>query len=192
MVNAQVLEATHTVDDIRVVENTVLVVDNRVAGVDDRVASVDDKVTIRLSTTKSRWSLMVRNRFLPANKTICLTLICLVMDQVKRSWSPCWLLLCKLKPPHRIGSTNYDRTFANGSIRRIRLLTTTLHVVPIASKEPSVFFQESIFTEWKFNDSLLWLNVRSPDISSITTLKATSCRGLWEERTLVCPYQILS
>ena len=111
MVNAQVLEATHTVDDIRVVENTVLVVDNRVAGVDDRVASVDDKVTIRLSTTKSRWSLMVRNRFLPANKTICLTLICLVMDQVKRTWSPfCvgyWCanssLLTGLVPPNTTG-----------------------------------------------------------------------------------------
>ena len=56
---AQVLRATHTVDDrVRVVNDTVLNVgsrvvsiddkvagiDDRVAGVDDRVASVDDKV----------------------------------------------------------------------------------------------------------------------------------------------------
>jgi hypothetical protein len=45
MVTAQVLEATHTVDDrVRVVEDKVLDVDNRVVGVDDRVASVDDRV----------------------------------------------------------------------------------------------------------------------------------------------------
>ena len=34
-------------------------------------------------------------------------------------------------------------------------------------------------------------NVRSPDISSAMTLMATSYSGLWEERTLVCPYQTL-
>jgi hypothetical protein len=45
MVTAQVLEATHTVDDrVREVEDKVLDVDDKVAGVDDRVASVDDKV----------------------------------------------------------------------------------------------------------------------------------------------------
>ncbi len=45
MVTAQVLKATHTVDDkVGRVEDKVLDVDNRVASVDDRVASVDDKV----------------------------------------------------------------------------------------------------------------------------------------------------
>ncbi len=47
MVTAQVLEATHTVDDrVRVVENKVLDVDNKVAGVDDNVKAVDDKVAV--------------------------------------------------------------------------------------------------------------------------------------------------
>jgi hypothetical protein len=45
MVTAQVLEATHTVDDkVGRVEDKVLDVDNNVAGVDDRVAGVDDRV----------------------------------------------------------------------------------------------------------------------------------------------------
>ena len=45
MVTAQVLEATHTVDDrVRVVDNRVADVDDRVAGVDDRVACVGDRV----------------------------------------------------------------------------------------------------------------------------------------------------
>jgi len=45
MVSAQVLEATHTVDDkVGRVEDKVLDVDNKVAGVDDRVARVDERV----------------------------------------------------------------------------------------------------------------------------------------------------
>ncbi len=32
---------------------------------------------------------------------------------------------------------NYSRTFSNGSLRRIRLLTTTLHVKPITRKQRS-------------------------------------------------------
>ena len=36
---------------------------------------------------------------------------------------------------------NYDRTFADGSLHRIRLLTTTLHVVPIASKKQGGFLK---------------------------------------------------
>jgi hypothetical protein len=45
MATAQVLKATHTVDDrVRGVQDTVLDVDNRVAGVDDRVAGVDGRV----------------------------------------------------------------------------------------------------------------------------------------------------
>jgi hypothetical protein len=46
MVTAQVLEATHTVDDkVGRVEDKVLDVENKVAGVDDRVACVDERVT---------------------------------------------------------------------------------------------------------------------------------------------------
>jgi archaellum component FlaC len=45
MVTAQVLEATHTVDDkLGRVEDKVLDVDNKVAGVDDRVAGVDGRM----------------------------------------------------------------------------------------------------------------------------------------------------
>jgi hypothetical protein len=45
MVTAQVLEATHTVDDkVGRVEDKVLDVDNKVTGVDDRVARVDERV----------------------------------------------------------------------------------------------------------------------------------------------------
>ena len=48
MAAAQVLNATHTVDDtgrVRGVADIALGVDNRVAGVGDRVQGVDDKVT---------------------------------------------------------------------------------------------------------------------------------------------------
>ncbi len=47
MAAAQVLKATHTVDNagrVRGVADIALSVDNRVAGVDDRVARVDDRV----------------------------------------------------------------------------------------------------------------------------------------------------
>ena len=45
MVTAQVLEATHTVDDkVGRVEDKVLEIDNKVSGVDDRVAGVGDRV----------------------------------------------------------------------------------------------------------------------------------------------------
>ena len=45
MAIAQVLKATHTVDDrVREVTDQVIGVDNRVAGVDDRLATVDDRV----------------------------------------------------------------------------------------------------------------------------------------------------
>ena len=44
MAIAQVLRATHTVDDrLRLVEGKVLDVDNRVFGVDDRDAGIDDR-----------------------------------------------------------------------------------------------------------------------------------------------------
>jgi hypothetical protein len=48
MAAAQVLKATHTVDDtgrVRGVADIALSVDNRVAGVGDQVQGVDDKVT---------------------------------------------------------------------------------------------------------------------------------------------------
>ena len=47
MATAQILKATHTVDDrVRGVEDKVLDVDNRVAGVGDKVTAVGDKVAV--------------------------------------------------------------------------------------------------------------------------------------------------
>jgi hypothetical protein len=97
------------------------------------------------STTRSQWSLMVRNCLRSVNKRTYLTLMCLegketriVMDQVKRSWSSfCVGIGVRTQAPSQ--RINYDRTFSDGSLRRIRLLTTTLHVVPIASKQQSGF-----------------------------------------------------
>jgi hypothetical protein len=47
MVNAQVLEAAHTVEDrVLDVDNKVTRVDDRVAGVDNNVKAIDDKVAV--------------------------------------------------------------------------------------------------------------------------------------------------
>ena len=56
------------------------------------------------------------------------------MDQVKRSWS-FYCVDIGVQTQASSQRINYDRVFANGSLHRIRLRTTTLHVVPIASKE---------------------------------------------------------
>jgi hypothetical protein len=90
-----------------------------------------------------------------------------VMDQVKRSWSSlCVGIRVQTQAP--LQGTNYDRTFSDGSLRRIRLLATILRVVPIASKERSGFSKEVSSP----NGNLMVRfcgsteNVRSPDISS--------------------------
>jgi hypothetical protein len=63
---------------------------------------------------------------------------------------------------------NYDTTFANGSLRRIRLLIKTLHVVLILNKERSGFSKET--SSPNGNPMVLFCgsteNVRSPDISN--------------------------
>ena len=63
---------------------------------------------------------------------------------------------------------NYDMNFANGSLRPTRLLITTLHVVPIASKERTGFSEEVSSPNGdlmvRFCGSTE--NVRSPDFSS--------------------------
>jgi hypothetical protein len=63
--------------------------------------------------------------------------------------------------------------------------------MPIASKQRSGFSKEICLPNGnpmgRFCGSTE--NVRSPGISSATTLMATSYSGLWEERTLVCPYK---
>src|SRR5882762_4672773 len=116
-----------------------------------------------------------------------------VMDQVKRPWSS-FCVGFGVQTQASTQGINYDRTFANGSLRRIHRLTTTLHVVPIAGKERTGFSKEVSSP----NGNLMVRfcgsteSVRSPDISSTMPLIASSCSGLREERTLVCPYQTLS
>jgi hypothetical protein len=62
---------------------------------------------------------------------------------------------------------NYDRTFADGSLRRIRLLTTTLRAAPIASEQRSGFSKKVSSPNGnpmgRFCGSTE--NVRSPDFS---------------------------
>jgi hypothetical protein len=89
------------------------------------------------------------------------------MDQLKRQrFSLC--VDIGVQAQSSAQGINYDRTFANGSLRRTPLLTTTLHVVPIASKQRSGFSKE-VFSP---NGNRMARscgsteNVRSPDISS--------------------------
>ncbi|KAF8497815.1 hypothetical protein F5888DRAFT_1889438 [Russula emetica] len=61
MAAAQVLKATHTVDDtgrVRGVADIALSVDNRVASVSDRVQGVDDKVTVAIDDVKKAMLVM--------------------------------------------------------------------------------------------------------------------------------------
>jgi hypothetical protein len=88
------------------------------------------------------------------------------MDQVK-SQSFSLSVDIGLQAKASLQGVNYDRTFADGSLRRISLLTTTLPVAPIASKQRTGFSKEVSspngnpmahfcgYTE----------NVRSPDLS---------------------------
>jgi len=66
-----------------------------------------------------------------------------------------------------------------------------LHVARIANKERSGFSKE--VSSANGNPMVRFCgsteNVRSPEISNATALMVTACSGLWEEHTLVCPYQ---
>ena len=88
------------------------------------------------------------------------------MDQLKRQrFSLC--VDIRLQSQSSAQGINYDKTFANGSLHRTRLLTTTLHAVLIASKQRSGFSKE-VFSP---NGNLMARscgsteNVRSADIS---------------------------
>jgi hypothetical protein len=63
------------------------------------------------------------------------------MDQVK-SWSFSFCVDIGVQAKGSLQGINYDRTFADGSLRRIRLLITTLPAPPIASKQPTGFSKE--------------------------------------------------
>ena len=63
------------------------------------------------------------------------------MDQVKsQSFSLCADIRVQAKTS--LQEINYDTSFADGSLRRIPLLTTTLPAAPIASRQPSGFSKE--------------------------------------------------
>jgi hypothetical protein len=88
------------------------------------------------------------------------------MDQVKSlSFSFCIDIGVQAKTS--LQGINYDKTFTNGSLHRIPLLTTTSPVVPIASKQPSGFSKEVSSPNGSpaahFCGSTE--NVRSPDLS---------------------------
>ena len=151
---------------------------------------------------------MVRNRLSSVNKRINSILMYLdgketrvviqqvadEMDQVKsQSFSLCVDICVQAKASSQ--EINYDMTFADGSLRRIPLLTTTLPAPPIANKQRTGFSKEVFSLNGNpmahFCGSTE--NVRSPDLSRADgPLIATSCSGLREERTLVCCFQILS
>jgi len=219
MATAQILKATHTVDDrVRVVDNKVLDVDNKVADVDDRVAGVDDrvarvdervagvddcvktiddKVTVVIDGAQPsliRQQQKILNSDIPRGKRNKVG----HTTSRRRHGSSQKLVIFFL---HRgvqakafLQGINYDTTFADGSLRRIPLLTTTLLVVPIASKQRTGFSKEVSSPNGNPKGHFCGSteNVRPSDLSSRWPLITTSCSGLWEERTLVCPYQTLS
>ncbi len=151
MATAQVLKATHTVDDRVVrVDDKVAHVDERVAGVEGRVASVHDKVKaidnkVAVGIDGAQPSLMVNQEtmFNPdvfrgkrdkgthttsgrqhgSGQTFVIFFYVDIGVEVQASSQ----------------GTNYARTFSNGSLCQIRLLTTTLPVVPITRKQRSGF-----------------------------------------------------
>jgi hypothetical protein len=63
------------------------------------------------------------------------------MDQVK-SLSFSFCVDIRVQANESLQGINYDKTFADGSLPRIPLLTTTLPVAPIASKQRTGFSKE--------------------------------------------------
>jgi hypothetical protein len=58
------------------------------------------------------------------------------MDQVKRLSFP-FCVEISVQTKKSLQGINYNRTFADGSLRQIPLLTTILPAAPIASKQPT-------------------------------------------------------
>ena len=88
------------------------------------------------------------------------------MDQVK---SLSFSFYLDMKANLSLQGINYDRTFVNGSLHRIPLLTTILPAPPIASKQPSGFSKELSSANGnpmgRFCGSTE--NVRYPDLSRL-------------------------
>ncbi len=191
MATAQVLKATHAVDDkVGRVEDKVLDVDDRVAGVNDSVARVDERVVgvddrvarvadgvagvddrvahidervanvddcvkaiddkVAVVIDGEQLSLISRQENI-FNIPICpdgketrvvIQQIADNMDQVK-SLSFSFCVDIGVCANASLQGINYGRTFADGSLRRIPLLTTTLPAAPIASKQRTGFSKEA-------------------------------------------------
>ena len=130
MATAQVLRATHTIEErVRGVADTLLGVDDRGARIEDGVTSVDNRVAgvdERVVGVGSRLA-GVDNK----------------LDQVKSSLSPSVInAICDVLSSFQ--GINCGRTFTNGYPHQIHLRTIISHVVPItkeqrpgSSKEPS-------------------------------------------------------
>ena len=217
MVTAQVLEATHTVDDrMRVVNDKVLDVDNRVLSVDNKVAGIDDRVV------------GVDNRVAGVDDKVKAVYdkVAVVIDGVQLSLIS-----------HKGNTFNSDvprgkrdkggRTTSgrrHGSIETLVVLSMHWHWCAgssiltgkelqqdlckwLSPSDPSInhnvacdahrkqtadwFFQGRTFTEWKSNGSLLWLHGKRTFFRNFRVMDADSYyySGLWEERTLVCRCQ---
>ncbi len=115
------------------------------------------------------------------------------MDQV-RSSSFSFSLDTGVQTQASSQGTNCARTFAGGSLRRIRLLTTILPVVPITRKHLSGF---SVGVSSPNGSPMRHSCGSTENVRSLTflvrrTLMPTSYSGLREEHTLVCPYQTQS
>jgi hypothetical protein len=186
MVTAEVLDATHIVNDrvvrmddrVTRVDEGVARVDEGVTRVDDRVARVDEGVT-RIDDRVAA-GIHGAQRLSSVTKGLCLTLMCLEIQQVAdnmdqvRSSSFSFSLDIGVQTQPSSQGTNYARNFARGSLRRIRLLTTILPVGPITRKHLSGF---SVGVSLP-NGSLMphfygsTENVRSPNLSSATDADA--------------------
>jgi hypothetical protein len=114
MATAQVLKATHTIEErVRGVADTLLGVDDRGARIEDGVASVDNRVA------------GVGDRVAGVDNKV---------DQVKSSSSPTIInaIYDALPSPQGI---NCGRAFTDGYPHQIRLRTITLHAVPTTKEQ---------------------------------------------------------
>ena len=113
MATAQVLRATHTIEErVRGVADTLLGVDDRGARIEDGVTSVDNRVV------------GVDERVAGVDNKV---------DQVKSSSYPSILnAICEVLPPFQ--GINCRRTFTNGYPHQIHLRIIISHVAPITKE----------------------------------------------------------
>ena len=167
MATAQVLKATHAVDD------KVVRVENKVDGIDEGVDRVNERVICGkqpslISQQGNTQSILM---CLEGKETrLAIQKVADDMDQVKSlSFSFCVDISEQAKASQQ--GINYDRTFANGSLRQIPLRTTTLPAPPIASKKQSGFSKEVLSPNGNpmVHFSGCTGNVRSLDLSRADT-----------------------